>query len=205
MTAWDLLSLRSAIKPIVDDALGASPPQRLIIDASGCTEPDSFLAAVVARLMALERLDVEIAYVAPSPTHATRIYRLPSGRPARQLAEAGSARECPLIRDDAASVLVGRARHVGADGGPLHGESYLDNTRLFDGEVAAVEIEPAGPEGGLRGGVARRGLPRRWLGGRAVQTGGPAVFVEREGVLTRRPSPRSTFYPHHLPWRLVTN
>lgn len=201
--AWDLLSLRGAVTPIVDEALGAPGADRLIVDAQ-CDEPDAFLAAVLARLMVRERLDVEVAFVAPAPTRATRIHRLPVGGAARRLAETGTAAELPLIRDDAASVLVGRARHVGADGGPLVGESYLDNTRLFDGTVAAVEIEPLGVLPGLRGRVARRGVPRRWTSGRAVQTGGPEVFVEREGILTPRAVPRSTFYPHHIPWRLVT-
>lgn len=208
MTGWDLLSLRSSVKPIVDEGLGTPGTGRLIVDAVGCREPDAFLGAVIARLMVLERLDVEVAYVAGAPTPATRIYRLPTGRTARELAASGAAQEFPLIRDDAAAVLVGRARHVGADGGPLHGEGYLDDIRLFDGVVAAVEIEPLGSAGDLRGRVVRRGLagrfPSRWRSGRAVQTGGPAVFVEREGVLTPRATPRSTFYPHHIPWLLVS-
>ncbi len=200
LTDWDLFSLRPAVKPIVDAALADSGTSRLVVDGD-CAEPDSFLAAVLARLMVLERLDVEVAYVAGAPTRATRIHRLPTGAAARELAGAGTARERPLIRDDAASVLVGRARHVGADGGELTGEGYLDDLRLFDGTVAGVEIEPFGA--GLRGRVVRRGLPRRWVTGRAVQTGGPAVFVEREGILTERAVPRSTFYPHHIGWRLV--
>ncbi|GED99151.1 hypothetical protein [Gordonia crocea] len=204
-TAWDLLSLRSAVGPIVSDAVGESATDRLVVDAGDCPHPDAFLAAVVARLMVLERLDVAVAYVVGSPTRATRVYRLPVGAAARDLAHNGTPAPFPLIRDDAASVLVGRARHVGADGGPLLGEGYVDDTRLFDGEVAAVEIEPLGADGDLRGRVARRGwaLPHRWRSGRAVQTGGPAVFVEREGVLTPRATGRSTFYPHHVPWRLV--
>ncbi|MFT3901197.1 MAG: hypothetical protein QM728_13270 [Gordonia sp. (in: high G+C Gram-positive bacteria)] len=198
---WSLLPLRSAVKSLVDEAL-AGGAVRLVVDGD-CGHPDAFLGAVVARLMVAERLDVEIAYVPPRPTRATRVHGLPGGAAARALAEAGTAREFPLIRDDAASVVVGRARHVGADGGPLRGEGYLDDVRLFDGEAIAVEIEPLASAPGLRGRVARRVLPTRWTPGRAVQTGGPEVFVEREGVLTPRPVPRSTFYPHHIPWRLV--
>ncbi|MFT4199702.1 hypothetical protein [Gordonia sp. (in: high G+C Gram-positive bacteria)] len=199
---WSLLSLRAAVKPVVDDALADTGIDRLIVQAEG-PRADAFLGAVVARLMTLERLDVEVAYVTDGPTVATGVYRLPTGPAAAELARTGLAREFPLIRDDAASVLVGRARHVGADGGPLSGECYLDDLRLFDGEVAAVEIEPLPHLPGLRGRVPRRVIGRRWTSGRAVQTGGPAVFVEREGVLTPRAAPRSTFYPHHVPWRLV--
>ncbi|NNG98301.1 hypothetical protein HLA97_13725 [Gordonia araii NBRC 100433] len=199
LTDWTLLEVRSAVKPLVDDALAGAT--RLTVDSRDCREPDTFLAAVLARLMVLERLEVEVAYVAERATPATRIHRLPVGAAACDLARTGQARERTLIRDDAASVLVGRARHVGADGGRLLGESYLDDHRLFDGEVRAVEIEPHGQ--GVRARVARSGLARRWIAGRAVQTGGPAVFVEREGVLTPRAVPRSTFYPHHLPWLLV--
>lgn len=197
---WTLLGLRSAVKPIVDEAV-AGGSSRLVVDARACAHPDAFLGAVLARLMAVERLDVEIAYVAAAPTAATRRLSLPIGAAALALAESGRADELPLIRDDAASVLVGRARHVGEGGGKLIGEGYLDSQRLFDGEVAAVEIEPSGD--GVRARVSRRGVPRRWIVGRAAQTGGPAVFVEREGILTPRPTPRSTFYPHHIGWLLV--
>ena len=42
-----------------------------------------------------------------------------------------------------------------------------------------------------------------WLAGRAAQTGGTNLIVEREGVRTERVVKRSTFYRHHLNWKLV--
>ena len=98
--------------------------------------------------------------------------------------------------------LVLGARHLGAEGARLHGEAYVDSDRLFDGEVDAVEIEPVREMPGVRGRVARR-LPGGWKVGRAVQTGGTNLVVEREGVLTDRPVKRSTFYRHHVEWKLV--
>jgi hypothetical protein len=36
-----------------------------------------------------------------------------------------------------------------------------------------------------------------------VQTGGIDLVVEREGALTPRVVKRSTYYRHHLDWKLV--
>nr|WP_221247058.1 hypothetical protein [Gordonia humi] len=170
-------------------------------DESG-VQPDVFLSEIVAAIMKQDRLDVEIAYVAPHETPATKVYNLKHGANAMALAESGVAQSLPLIRDDAATVLVGRARHLGAEGAKLHGETYVDSERLFDGEVDAVEIEPILSEPGVRGRVARW-LPGGWKQGRAVQTGGSNLVVEREGVVTERTVKRSTFYRHHIDWKLV--
>ncbi|WP_419717189.1 hypothetical protein [Gordonia malaquae] len=191
---------------LVADAVTDPDLTRLIVSPPAAAEsgvdPDVFLSQVVAALMKNDRLDVEIAYIAPHSTRATKVYGLKHGARAIALAESGVARTLPLIRDDAATVLVGRARHLGAEGARLHGETYVDSHRLFDGETTAVEIEPTVDEPGVRGRVARR-LPGGWHAGRAVQTGGTNVVVEREGVLTERVVKRSTFYRHHIDWKLV--
>lgn len=165
--------------------------------------PDAFLAAVIAALMVAERLDVEVAYAPANPSAATRVYGLPHGAAAERLATEGIATSFPLIRDDAATVLVGSARHLGADGAQLHGETYVDNDRLFRGEVRGVLIEPTRAEPGLRARVERRLRPGRWHHGRAAQTGGSNLLVEREGIVTRRVVKRSTFYRHHVDLKLV--
>jgi len=183
--------------PAITRIVVAPPPKR----ESG-ENPDAFFGAVVGVLMRHERLDVEVAYAAPEATAATSVYGLPHGEAARALAEHGAAQALPLIRDDAATVLVGRARHRGADGEALVGETYVDSERLFEGRTRAVQIEPLTVEPGVRGRVQRR-LPGGWLTGRAVQTGGANLVVEREGVLTPRTVKRSTFYRHHLDWKLV--
>lgn len=181
-----------------------SQATRLIVSPGPDTSmaPDAFFARVVAALMKLERLDVEVAYVAPHATRATKNFGLPHGDAADQLAETGTAQQLPLIRDDAATVLVGRARHLGADGAKLHGECIADSETIFNGDARGVEIEPLTVEPGVRGRLIRR-LPGGWKIGRAVQTGGTNVTVEREGELTDRVVKRSTFYRHHIDWKLV--
>ena len=191
---------------IVTDAVADPTITRLIVappaESTSGVAPDRFFSQVAAALMKIDRLDVEVAYVAPHRTAATRAYGLKHGARAMALAESGVAETLPLIRDDAATVLVGLARHVGADGAKLHGETYVDSDRLFDGDVGAVEIEPTVQEPGVRGRIARR-LPGGWKRGRAVQTGGTNLMVEREGELTERVVKRSTFYRHHIDWKLV--
>ncbi|MGC5247479.1 hypothetical protein ACPXB3_11210 [Gordonia sp. DT219] len=172
------------------------------------THPDAHLAQVIAALMLTERLDVEVAYVAEEPTAATRAYGLPHGSGARELAERGHAVAVPLIRDDAATVLVGLARHLGAEGAELHGETYVDSHRLFTGEVRGIRIEPTPGEPGLRarlegGALAALTGRRSWHRGRAVQTGGPNIVVEREGIASDRAVKRSTYYRHHVDLKLV--
>ncbi|WP_051989690.1 hypothetical protein [Gordonia soli] len=205
----DKQSVRSSVESaIADDAV-----HRLVVRPLPDDQPDAYFALAVAALMVLDRLDVEVAYVSAEPTQATRALRLPHGDNAVRLAETGTATPTPLIRDDAATVLVGRARHVGAGGAPLHGETIVDDQRLFLGEAAGVEIEPTGELPGLRarltadgpldvlvGGLRPR---RRWRTGRAAQSGGTNLVVEREGVLTDRIVKRSTFYRHHVDLLLV--
>mgnify|MGYP001067175591 CR=1 FL=1 len=177
---------------------------RLIVapGADGPMTPDAFFARVVAAVMKLERLDLEIAYAAPHATAATKNFGLPHGDAATRLAETGTAQTIPLIRDDAATVLVGRARHLGSGGEKLHGECIADSQVIFDGHARGVEIEPLTVEPGVRGRLIRR-LPGGWKVGRAVQTGGTNITVEREGELTDRVVKRSTFYRHHIDWNLV--
>lgn len=193
----------AALSRAVTAALADAAVTRLIVvPPEGGDHPDAALANVAGVLMRHERLDVELAYVAPAATPATRAYGLPHGPAARELADAGAAQELPLIRDDAATVLVGAARHLGADGAKLHGETYVDSERLMNGDVRGVLIEPLTEAPGVRARVQRL-LPGGWLSGRAVQTGGTNLVVEREGVLTPRVVKRSTFYRHHIDWRLV--
>lgn len=161
---------------------------------------DADLAAVLTRLLRAERLDVEVAYVPARRTPATRAYRVPAGRRAARRALGGSARRVTLIRDEAGSVIVGRAHWLPPDGARVvHGEAVVDDTRLFDGEVAAVRIEPTLAMPGLRASV-RRG---RWVPGRAAQLGSTGVTVVRDGVAAPRASRRSTFYRNVEGWLLV--
>jgi hypothetical protein len=165
---------------------------------------DADLATVLSRLLRADRLDIEVAYVPRRRTAATRVYRLAAGRRAARRARRGSARRVPLIRDETGSVIVGRASWLPADGRPLlHGEALVDDTALFDGEVAGVCIEPTLALPGLRARLAGRRIWRGWITGRAVQLGSTGVTVVRDGVPAARTARRSTFYRNIEGWLLV--
>ena len=165
----------------VDAVIGRFP--RLIVVGS-----DADLASVLTRLLRADRLDVEVG-------HAT-------GRRAARRARRGTARRVPLIRDDTGQVIVGAAEWRGEDGAPLHGEAVVDDTQLFDGDVAGVRIEPTATRPGLRATVTGRGRSR-WVAGRAAQLGTTGAVVVRDGVAATRPVRRSTFYRHTEGWLLV--
>ncbi|MAU82339.1 hypothetical protein VX037_16630 [Gordonia sp. Z-3] len=202
---------KTAIRTAVTTAVADPAVTRLLVEPrvaervapTIADESDTFFAQVLAALMLAERLDVEVALLPAEATGASTRYGLPHGPAARELAEHGTATSVPLIRDDAATVLLGRARHLGAEGAKLHGETYVDSERLFRGEVRSVLIEPTLALPGLRAQVERLLLPGRWLTGRAAQTGGTNIVVEREGVVNPRVVKRSTFYRHDTDLRLV--
>ena len=170
---------------------------------------DADLAAVLTRLLRADLLDVEVAYAPIRRTRATRIYRVPAGRRAARRARRGSASRVTLIRDETGSVIVGRAGWLPADDRRLiHGEAVVDDTTLFDGDVAAVHIEPTPSAPGLRASMqigAHAGWRpwRKWVVGRAVQLGSTGVAVVRDGVPAPRTARRSTFYRHVEGWLLV--
>lgn len=167
---------------------------------------DAGLAALLTHLMRTENLDVEIAYIAEDSTPATRAYDLPTGSAAAKLGVKGEAREVPLIRDETGTVLVGQATVTGPHGEVLVGEAYADDDRVFSGETATLTVRPTSAMPGVRATADRpRWLRRRrWFEARAVQFGTPAAVVTRDGVTTRRPVKRTTFYRHTEPWRLVS-
>lgn len=164
---------------------------------------DGDLAVVLSRLLRLERLDVEVAYLARRRTHATRVHGLPTGARAARAARTGTATRLPLIRDDAGIALVGAGSWIGDDG-RLRGEAVVDDTVLFDGEVAKVLVEPTGAMPGVRAAVsAGRLRPRRWVTGRAAQLGTTGAIVVRDGEPSARAVKRSTFYRHTQGWLAV--
>lgn len=165
---------------------------------------DAAFAATLTRLMRLDRLDIELAYVPESRTPATEAYGLRSGSKAATVALQSEATPIPLIRDDSGIALVGRALVCG-DESDLVGEAYVDDTRLFSGTVPGIRIEPTPAMPGLRAAIDR---PRwfggyKWLEGRAMQLGSPAATVTRDGVANPRALKRSTFYRHDKKWLLV--
>lgn len=150
---------------------------------------DAGLAAVLALLLRIDRLDIEVGH-APNSWAARRV-------------RAGIARRVPLIRDETGRVIVGAGLWLPADGAAtVHGEAVVDDTVLFDGDVAGVRIEPTVAPPGLRAAVvSARGRGRRWVPGRAAQLGTSGALVVRDGVPSPRPVRRSTFYRHIDDWR----
>jgi hypothetical protein len=164
---------------------------------------DGDLAAVLTRLLRAGRLDVEVGYAPRRRTAATRIHRVPAGRRAARRARRGVAQRVPLIRDETGSAIVGVVLwKPPADEQQLHGEAVVDDTVLFDGDVAGVRVEPTTTLPGLRARVTG-GWSRYWLTGRAAQLGSTGVAVVRDGVAAPRASRRSTVYRNTEGWLLV--
>ncbi len=165
----------------------ADRARRLVVVGS-----DADLATVLTRLLRRDLLDVEVAHVRGRP-----------GWLAARRALRGTARRVPLIRDDAGVVLVGAACWLPPTGATsIHGEAVVDDTVLFDGEVAAVRIEPIPAMPGLRA-MVLDGRRRRWVVGRAAQLGATGAQVLRDGVPGPRAVKRSTFYRHTTGWLRV--
>lgn len=166
---------------------------------------DADLARILTRLLRTDRLDIEVGYAPRRRTPATAAYRLPAGWRAARRARRGAGRPAPLIRDDAGTALVGVGRWLPVDGTQaLRGEGVVDDTTLFDGEVAEVLIQPIGVAPGLRAGIPRRrGTVARWATGRAAQLGTTGAVVVRDGVFSSRTVKRSTFYRHIEDWLVV--
>lgn len=196
----------AALPELSLDELGAADVARLVVVGA-----DADLGAVLSRLLKLDRLDVEVAYVPRWRTAATRTYGLPSGGRAARAAQAGSARAVPLIRDESGNVLVGAALWVGETGlekgtppSLLHGEAITDDTVLFDGAVTAVRIEPLRESPGLRASaLSGRMRPLAWVSGRAAQLGTTGAFVVRDGERSTRAVRRFAYYRHVTDWLAV--
>lgn len=192
----DLPAHRVGTQAEIDSAIGRY--RRVVVVGT-----DADLAALLSRLLRAGRLDIEVAYVSRRRTAATRVYRLSAGRRAARRARRGSAHRVTLIRDDTGSVVVGRAHWLPPDDHPqIHGEATVDDTPLFDGDVAAVDIEPTLALPGLRARVSHW-MWRGWAAGRAVQLGSTGVAVVRDGVPAPRVARRSTFYRNVEGWLLV--
>ncbi|MCB0928397.1 MAG: peptidase M50 [Mycobacterium sp.] len=168
----------------IDEVL---PDEGRLLVAGG----DAELSVVLTRLLRLERLDLEVA-----PLRRARL----AGR-----ARSGAARAVPLIRDETATVLVGKGLWLPPPGsGQIVGEGIVDDSVLFDGVVTALRIEPLDTAPGLRAAVDRgRWRRHRWVAGRAAQLGTTGARVVRDGVEIPRPVRRSTFYRHTVDWLRV--
>jgi hypothetical protein len=164
---------------------GATTARRVIVLGA-----DADLSAVLTRLLRLDRLGVEVAFL-PGSRHARRARTAP-------------ARRIPLIRDETGTVVTGAAVWLPPDDAArtIEGEAVVDDTVLFDGEVTGVRIEPTAGLPGLRARVLGRG-GHRWVAGRAAQLGTTGAVVVRDGLPSARPVKRSTLYRHTTGWLSV--
>jgi hypothetical protein len=176
------LATRTAAGPDdIDDAIRRC--RRVIVVGR-----DVDVAAVLGRLLRADRLDVEVGHG--------------NGWWAARRARRGTARRVPLIRDETGHVIVGSAEWRGEHGAPLHGEAVVDDTQLFDGEVAGIRVEPTQATPGLRACVIGPGR-RHWVAGRAAQLGTTRATLVRDDTDASKIVRRSTFYRHTQGWLLV--
>ncbi|KDF00381.1 hypothetical protein Y900_015880 [Mycolicibacterium aromaticivorans JS19b1 = JCM 16368] len=180
------LDRRDVDDPAAIDAAVAGASRVIVVGST------ADLAAVLTRLMRLDRLDVEVATVS-------------RWRGARR-ALTGVAQRIPLIRDETGTALADAAFWLPTDEGRvIRGEAVVDDQVLFDGEVTAVRVEPMAVMPGLRAAaLTGRMRPRRWLTGRAVQLGTTGARVVRDGSPLPREVKRSAFYRHTTGWLRVS-
>jgi hypothetical protein len=120
---------RADLEPVLAD-----PDLRRLVVAG----TDADLAAVLQRLLRADRLGVEVAYLpADRRSAAARVWDLPHGATAVELARRGIAQAVPLVRDDAGGVLVGRAELRA-----VHGEAYCDGDLVLRGGARRVVVTP---------------------------------------------------------------
>jgi hypothetical protein len=160
---------------------------------------DADLAAVVLRLLRIDRLDVPVGYVPADPrSPVARLWRLPADAVAAALD--GRIESLPLVRDDAGGVLLGLGVLA-----PARGTVFCDDEIPLRGAAERIEVTPD-PELGLRVRVVRKRLLRNkvsTLTGRAVQYGGEPVAPVRDGVPHPRTLNRWTWYRHTEDLRVV--
>lgn len=193
---------RADIDPVLLDLA----PRRVVVAGT-----DAVLAAVLLRLLRIDRLDTELAYIPTSrSSSAAAVWGLPRGRAAMESALDGTAVAVPLVRDDNGGVLVGRGEIRG-----LRGECYCDDVLVLRGAARRLVVAP-GPDGiavrAGRGGRLPDGLvrpvPQVASGrgsavGRAVQVGCLPATVVSDGVAHPRTVERWTWYRHTSDWLLV--
>ncbi|MGH3759543.1 hypothetical protein [Actinophytocola sp.] len=181
-------------KSDVDPLLKGMTEGQLVVHGS-----DADLAAIVVRLLRIERLDVPVGYVPTDPgSPVARLWELPKDLITAALD--GRVAPFPLVRDDNGGVLVGLGVLPA-----VRGTVYCDDATPLRGPARRVEVTPD-PELGLRVRIVRKGLPRNKVStvtGRAVQFGGEPVTPVHDGVAHPRSVNRWTWYRHTDDLRVV--
>lgn len=178
----------------VDPLLKGEDFDRVVVHGT-----DADLAAVVLRLMRIERLtEVPVGYVPVDrkTSAVARLWELPADPV--EVALTASDRPLPLVRDDAGGVLVG----LGVLS-KVRGTVYCDDAVALRGAAPRIEVTP-GPSG-VEVRVMRSRLRRpAEFSGRAVQFGIDQTVPVRDGVPYPRPMGRWTWYRHTEDLRSVS-
>lgn len=195
---------------------------------------DAALAAIVAKLMRIDALWIEVAYLPTSPA-TSPIARnwglIPDASPQhlQQFARESAAQPTSLIRDDHGQVVLGAAEITGP-GTELIGEAIVDSDVLYNhdpsrgvqsdfrsgirmmptmgapGLVAVPLPNAAEKKGGWWKGWRRKeNMAPPVLEGRALQAGGIDMNVTRDGVAHPRSLKNVTFYRHLRDAQFVRN
>lgn len=199
-----------------------SDPLRVVVVGS-----DAALSAVLTRLMRADTMWVEVGFVPTDDGSPTANYWGIAHLSAEEqfdCAVSGQVRPLPLIRDDAATAVAGRASVSDWENRELTAEIIVDDAVLARHQsgrriprtgVFGARLQPLVDAPGLAGFVldtpvmpVRRGLFGRFeneygsiaegsrLVGRALQAGGESLRVMVDGVSRKRPVERVTFYRH---------
>lgn len=172
----------------------AEKPDRVVVYGT-----DASLAAVVLRLLRMDRLDLPVGFFPHRREHSVvaRLWGLPDNDLTFACDE-GEPVPIPLIRDDSGGVLVGRGLVE-----PVHGEAYCDDELALRGRARLIEVSP--DPAGVRARVVHGGLIRRerTYRGRAFQIGCHSTTVTCDGVRHPRPVSRWTWYRHTVDLRAI--
>lgn len=212
----------------VPDPHQISERVRVIVEGS-----DAALAAVVSKLMRIDALWVQVAFVPRDPASSTVARNwglIPDANFKRSLAYAleEAARPTALMRDDHGLVVLGAAEIHGPDD-ELVGEAIVDSGVLYNHDpeqnqkstftrgvrmvptmgapgLAAVPLPPLPRKRGLFGWLKQEPkIEPPVLKGRALQAGGVDMEVVRDGAPHPRPLKSVTFYRHLRDGQFVRN
>ncbi|MFC6318168.1 hypothetical protein [Corynebacterium gerontici] len=189
-------------------------PLRLIVHGT-----DAALAAVLTRLMRIDALWAEVAFIPSEESTVAQAWGLPKEK---EFAFEAPVKPKPLIRDDAGQAVAHSATISDWDGREITGEIIVDDTVLLHhsartrnprkGQYGARLIstfDAPGIEGNRilssehPGGFWQKVLPvapslidATAHQGRAMQAGGVNLRITIDGQSRKRPVERATFYRH---------
>lgn len=168
---------------------------------------DAALSAVLTRLMRLDDMWIQVAFVPVGPSVVAQ--NLGLGRDSFDIAHQGTVTPLPLIRDDAGIAVAGSALVTDWDGGEVTGEIIVDDHVLLhtaqQSSNFGAKLVPTRTAPGLAAVKKVRSAPsllrkefdpQTLATGRALQVGGTNLRITVDGVSRPRPVERATFYRH---------